>query len=414
MAKHVFISYPSRLRDVATQICRALESKNLKCWIAPRDVPKGSVWQDAIVGAVEGASAMVLLISADTTASQEIFKEVVLASSSRIPVMPVRVEDVKLTGRWAYELGALQWMDVFPLPIDKHMPELVDTLRRLTGAASATVFDAAQAKAAFNPAIKVPKPVPVVVGKLDYGRMIRIPPGEFMMGASEDEEGDFDNRPSHRVRISRAFELGMTPVTQAQYEALIGKNPVSSDYLENLDNPVTEVSWYDAVTFCNALSLQVGLPEAYRINDVDDVKWDMNSCGFRLPTEAEWEYACRSGTTGKRYHRLDEIAWYSGNSGEEVHPVAKLRPNDFGLYDMIGNVGEFCWDYYDSSYYEDCVSREAKVVATVDPVGPARGISRIVRGGDFCEDSHRLVASARESASGSSVVIGFRLARTIP
>lgn len=167
-------------------------------------------------------------------------------------------------------------------------------------------------------------------------RMIGIPAGEIVLR----DEGTKTN---WKVEVG-AFLLAPHPVTRELYSAVRGEAPASPG---GPRAPVTEVSWTEAVRFCNLLSQATGLEPCYAMGDDpdgQDVVCDWEADGYRLPSEAEWEYACRAGTSGVRYGELDEIAWYRANSGDEVHDVATKAPNAWGLYDMIGNVWEWCWD----------------------------------------------------------------------
>jgi len=151
----------------------------------------------------------------------------------------------------------------------------------------------------------------------------------------------------------------------------------------------------DAVRFCNALSRLGRMTPAYRIRSGDDdVEWDVTAGGYRLPTEAEWEYACRAGTTGPRYGPLDDIAWYRGNSHERLHEVGSKRPNGWGLYDMLGNVWEWCWDVYDAEVY---------------------GTYRVLRGGGWSDEHWSCRASVRRRSHPTFTIddVGFRIARSI-
>jgi formylglycine-generating enzyme required for sulfatase activity len=184
-----------------------------------------------------------------------------------------------------------------------------------------------------------------------------------------------------------AYELAALPVTQAQYEQVMGERP-SATQGDRL--PVESVSWLDAVRFCNALSERVGLSPAYGLQD--EVEWDIAADGYRLPTEAEWEHACRAGTTGARYGELDKVAWYRGNSAERIHEVGGKQPNAWGLYDMLGNVWEWCWDIYDAEVY---------------------GTYRVLRGGGWFDEPWSCRASVRRRSHPTLSLddVGLRLAR---
>lgn len=182
-----------------------------------------------------------------------------------------------------------------------------------------------------------------------------------------------------------AFVIADRPVTTGHYAA-------AHDGPDARDLPVSEVTWWDAVRFCNDLSTREGRTPAYTRLD-EDVTWERCADGYRLPTEAEWEYACRAGTSGPRYGPLDEIAWYRGNSGEHPHEVATKEPNAWGLYDVIGNVWEWCWDLYDPAVY---------------------GTYRVLRGGGWFDEHWSCRASVRRRSHPSLRIddVGFRLVRS--
>ena len=233
---------------------------------------------------------------------------------------------------------------------------------------------------------------------------VELPAGRFLMGSADSDSEAFDSeKPQHEVVISRPFALGACPVTQSVYEALIGSNP---SHFKGADKPVEHVSWLDAVTYCNALSRASGLEEAYTING-EAVSWKGLVCpGYRLPTEAEWEYACRAGTTTPRYGDVDAVAWYDGNSGKETHPVGRRQANPWGLYDMLGNVWEWCWDWH-TSYVANTVT---------DPTGPESGSRRVYRGGSWFFDARNARAASRLywAPGYRNGLLGFRVARSLP
>jgi len=222
--------------------------------------------------------------------------------------------------------------------------------------------------------------------------------GSFQMGSSS---GEYLESPVHTVRVG-SFNIGAYEVTQAEYEAIIGSNP-SNWKGEQL--PVDNVSWYEAVAYCNALSKREGREEAYTING-ENVSCDWESNGYRLPTEAEWEYAARGGVESRGYiyagsNTIGDVAWYSGNSGSATHEVGGKAANELGLYDMGGNVWEWCWDWI--TYYSSS--------PTVDPTGPTSGSHRVIRGGGWRDDAQAVRVTIRSNSwpSNRGSNIGFRV-----
>jgi formylglycine-generating enzyme required for sulfatase activity len=241
--------------------------------------------------------------------------------------------------------------------------------------------------------------------------MVRINGGTFTMGSPASEPERFDNEVQHSVRIN-PFYMGRYEVTQREWLEIMGNNP---SYFKGDNLPVENVNWYDAVEYCNRLSERERLTPAYTINGTD-VTWNKKAKGYRLPTEAEWEYACRAGTitpfsTGMNI--TTNQANYNGNfpynrnargmnRGRSI-PVGSFTPNSWGLYDMYGNVWEWCWDWYGE------YSRGAQT----DPAGPASGSYRVIRGGAGSLVGGDLRSAARGYYSPSSGFndLGFRLVR---
>ena len=228
-------------------------------------------------------------------------------------------------------------------------------------------------------------------------KLALIPAGEFMMGSPREEVAELIEKysfvkalveaeqPQHRVRITKAHYLGVTEVTQAQYERVMGTNPSN---FKGAQLPVEQVSWEEAVEFCRKLSAQEGRT-------------------YRLPTEAEWEYACRAGSTtkwcfGDKESALGEYAWYGDNTDLKTHPVGEKKPNAWGLCDMHGNVLEWCSDWY-GAYTEAAVS---------DPTGATAGSSRVLRGGGWVRDPRGCRSASRISDTPGYrlVSLGFRVA----
>ena len=197
--------------------------------------------------------------------------------------------------------------------------------------------------------------------------MVELAGGTFVMG---DNKGK-DDEAEHEVYVSPFF-IDVTPVTQAEYERLMGDNPAKFVHPQH---PVEQIPWSDAVRYCNARSLEEGLEPAY-----DITSWTCNfeASGYRLPTEAEWEYAARAGTNtryffGNDARTLNTYAWYNENSGDKTRPVARKRANPWKLHDMTGNVWEWCNDYYSAAYYKESPKE--------NPRGPETGEYKVLRGG---------------------------------
>jgi formylglycine-generating enzyme required for sulfatase activity len=215
-----------------------------------------------------------------------------------------------------------------------------------------------------------------------------IPAGTFTMGS--DSFGDLGANPPHQVTLS-AFRMSETDIAQEQYLAVMNANPSYYDSGAGaLLRPVDQVSWNDAVKYCNALSLHSGLTEVY-----DTLTWtaDFSKTGYRLPTEAQWEYACRAGSTtaywwGPDTNGMGDRVWTYYNSGETTHPVATKLANAYGLYDMSGNVWQWCNDWY-GDYGMGTVT---------DPTGPATGTHRVQRGGSLSGGENGILYDFRSAA----------------
>jgi formylglycine-generating enzyme required for sulfatase activity len=195
-------------------------------------------------------------------------------------------------------------------------------------------------------------------------KFVQIPSGTFTMG-SNSSEGESHEKPPHTVTISRSFYVATTEVTQVQWKAVMGSNPSK---FQGDDLPVEQVSWNDAKEFIRKLNTKEGTTRN------------------RLPTEAEWEYACRAGTTGDRYGDMGSTAWYDPNSGGTTHPAGQKQVNAWGLHDMLGNVYEWCEDWKDA-YPNGNVT---------DPRGPSSGWGRVVRGGSWLIHANRARCDFRD------------------
>ena len=253
-------------------------------------------------------------------------------------------------------------------------------------------FDEAQAKAhqkSWADHLGVPVESTNSIGM----KLVVIPPGEFMMGSPESEREPRPDETLHQVTLTRPFQIGVCEVTQSQYEKVIGADPSS---IKGPDNPVEQITWDAAAEFCRRLS---ALPTEKAAGHV-----------YRLPTEAEWEYSCRAGTTtaysfGNETSQLVDFAWAKENSGEKPQPVGQKKPNAWGLFDMHGNVWEWCQDW----------QGDLPSGAVTDPQGPSIGTNRADRGGCWSDTPEYLRAGLRgyllPTARGSS--LGFRVVREI-
>lgn len=201
-------------------------------------------------------------------------------------------------------------------------------------------------------------------------KLVYISAGSFLMGSPFDQPNRQDDEQPHRVTLTKSYYLSTTEVTQKQWREVMefDRGEFTGD-----DHPVEKVSWKDAVTFCEKLTQK-------------------ESRTYRLPTEAEWEYACRAGGSGSSGITLDEMAWHANNSSEKTHPVGSKQPNAWGLYDMLGNVAEWCADIYHANYGKE---------SATDPTGPAEGSYRVIRGGSWASFRPACRCAARSNAPPS-------------
>ena len=255
---------------------------------------------------------------------------------------------------------------------------------------------------------------------------IRICGGTFEMGCTAEQSScQGDESPVHTVTLTRDFWLGTTEITQQQWQAVMGNNP-SHHSSCGQDCPVENLNWYEALAFANAVSAAEGLPECFGLDDCTNPADSAMECssvsvnsdtgllydceGFRLPTEAEWEYAARAEDTllYAGSDSIDDVGWYEGNSSETLHPVAQKQANGWGLYDMSGNVWEWGWDWYDPGYYPTSPA--------TDPLGPGPTVYRSYRGGAWYAPAEytRVARRNHDQPDRFNFGLGLRLVRTVP
>jgi len=240
----------------------------------------------------------------------------------------------------------------------------------------------------------------------EEGNFVLIEGGTFSMGSDSPEAGKVDEKPPHDVTLN-SFYIGKYEVTNEEYKLF---KPDHSGKWSDPTFPVDSVSWYDAVEYCNWLSEQEGLEPCYT-GSKNDIVMDMTKNGYRLPTEAEWECACRGGTDtiyfwGDNKEMAKSYCWFVENADGSAHPVGEKKPNPFGLYDMNGNVMEWCWDWYKEKYYPESISD--------NPTGPEKGKYRVLRGNYFKDGGREMRVTMRGRFAPKTVknMIGFRLVRT--
>jgi formylglycine-generating enzyme required for sulfatase activity len=250
---------------------------------------------------------------------------------------------------------------------------------------------------------KAPTAEPSKTGDERKSEMVLIKGGKFLMG----DKNEVDATP-HEVTVS-PYYLDARLVTQDQFQKLMGANPAR---WKGGNNPVEQVRWSDAVKYCNKRSESEGLQPCY---DLQNWSCNFEATGYRLPTEAEWEFACRAGTTTRYFFgdtpaKLGDYAWFDKNSGGHPRPVGQKQPNPLGLYDMCGNLWQWCNDFYQVDYYQESPKQ--------DPRGPAMAENKVVRGGawKFSDENCRSGYRYNESPGYADVcfgydIYGFRCAR---
>jgi formylglycine-generating enzyme required for sulfatase activity len=419
----VFVSFASEDIELARRAVHSLERAGLRCWLSERDIEPAASYPASITNALAHSGALLLVLTESANASPHVLREIELAFNARIPILPIRLSGVLPSSDLAYFLSTTQWLDAGSALDDADLETVEDRVRELLESgrgikrriADAHVWRALAVGAAVvvagavmlmwatrRPGLPADTTTPasqsapstqsgvsaaqdttalsdtlLKVSPRDGQAYVWVPPGRFVMGCSTgDPACENDELPAHAVDIRNGFWLARTEVTRAQYQKL--REPTRTLAGENL--PMTELSWAEAKAYCV-------------------------SVGGRLPSEAEWEYAARGGTTVRYYDSLPTVAWFADNSDEQLHPVGTKAPNAFGLYDMLGNASEWVRDRYYNRY--DDASDAAAVEEPL--VGNASGVAR---GGSWLSDADGVRASRRleMSPDAQEPHVGFRCA----
>jgi len=391
--RHVFVSFASTDAALAHRAVTALEESGLRCWFSDRDIEPATSYPAVITNAVKSSGAVLLLLTEASNQSPHVLREIELAFTARRAILPVRIGGATPSPDLQYFLSRSQWLDA---GASLDAAELARVQSRLTellrGGAGGLVIDArswrrnaviavvvvavvtaflvSNARRAAEPPVttttgETPAAVAVTlkVNAQDGESYVWIPPGRFLMGCSagdpacEDDEG-----PVQSITIQRGFWLARTEVSEQRFRTRVphgnGGDAPSVDGL-----PATGMPWAAAKSYCQAV-------------------------GGRLPTEAEWEYAARAGTSTRYYDSLPATAWFSDNSDGGPHPVGGKTPNAYGLHDMLGNVSEWVLDRYYNAYDE--ASDPANVEEPL--AGNASGVAR---GGSWVSDEQGVRVSRR-------------------
>jgi formylglycine-generating enzyme required for sulfatase activity len=393
----IFISYSHKDEDwkdrLVTHLGVLRHQRLFDLW-DDRRIAAGKDWHQEIQEAMATANVAILLVSANFLISAFILNQEIPHLLERRDEEGVRIFPVIIKPCAWQMVDWLSRMQVRPTdgrPLSAGSEHQIDA--DLT-AITTEVYQSLQlAESSSSPSGPVPpQPSPDAhPQELRNGigmEFVLIPAGEFLMGSTDRLE---EERPIHKVQISQPFYLGRYPVTQAQWKDLMRNNP--SKFQGDLNRPVEQVSWEDVQGFIRLLNREEG------------------GSAYRLPTEAEWEYACRAGSPtaywfGDDANQLGKYAWYKANAEEETHPVGKKEPNVWGLYDMHGNVFEWVHDWYETTYYQRSPAQ--------DPSGPSFGWDRVDRGGSWNHNAWdcRSARRGRLTPGADAFDTGFRLART--
>ena len=402
----VFLCHSSGDKPVVRDLYRRLKTDGFAPWLDEEELLPGQDWREEIPKAVRTSDVVVVCISQKSVTREGFLQReirVALDAEEEKPegtifIVPLRLEEVEVPSRlrqwhwadWFREGGYQRLVKALKVRADavgvNVLSEVEEAGRKAGAELKASKEEAAPKQADVPPAS--PALSTIRENAKDGLKYVWIPPGTFMMGCSPGDTECFKaEKPAHQVTLSKGFWMGQTEVTVGAYKrftrAAGRQMPTAPDFNTGWADdamPIVMVTWEDARDYC---------------------RW----AGGRLPTEGEWEYAARGGSTESRYGNLDEIAWYLNNSGGHAHQVAQKRANGFGLFDVLGNVWEWVNDWYDENYYQNSSSQ--------DPPGPANGQLRVLRGGSWVNFPVyvRVSFRSRNFPLNRSFNIGFRCVR---
>ena len=377
----VFISYSRKDLELVKDIKAEIDCLvGIDCWMDLDGIESGEQFEDVIINAICKCDTILFMMSANSMQSEWALDELDFAKHEKKRIVLVGIDKTEMSGKFYFryhKYDTITWSN------NPQREKLIRNLKSwiVIEQRGRDETEKAQAKeaTASAPAVQSFK-----VGNVSFN-MIRVDGGTFMMGATSEQKDDafLFEKPVHKVTLS-PYYIGETVVTQALWEAVLGSNPSK---FKGSNRPVENVNWDDCQEFIIRLNQKTGRK-------------------FRMPTEAEWEYAARGGNKSKGYkysgsNTVDDVAWYGVNSNKQTHDVKTKQANELGLYDMSGNVCEWCQDWngdYPSS-------------AQTNPTGPASGFRRVIRGGCWLGMAGGSRVSLREDYSlvKRSSIVGLRL-----
>jgi formylglycine-generating enzyme required for sulfatase activity len=374
MKDEIFLSYARSDKKRAHIFAEALEQQGYSVWWDPK-ILGGSRFDEVVQEKLNAAKCVIVLWSKHSVKSDWVKDE---AGSDKRKIVPVFIDDVKipLGFRQIHALNFIDWMGTLPYP---EFDLLLESVTEMVGR-PISIAEQKKEPEVTKKSGEEEEPKKTFTNSIGM-KFVLIPAGEFMMGSNEYDS----EKPVHNVTISKPFYLGVYPVTQREWKAVIGDNPSG---FKGDDLPVENISWHDAQEFIN------------KLNEKEEIS------KYRLPSEAEWEYAARAGTTtrysfGDDESKIGEYAWYWENSGNKTHPVGQKQSNPWGLYDMHGNVWEWVQDKYHNGYDGAPIDGSAWE--------DGGGADRVFRGGGWDCTAELCRSAFRFFNDPGDLDLGFRL-----